>query len=135
MTRTVSDRKGRWIMRRGSACQRTKSAFRFAAASVLFLVPMIGVQLAIAVPSIAAPVKIEAIVTPKEQIRLEFTDGSKHFVAMVRREGKATGEGALSGATVTEYGVHDITPGIGGDPRGYLVFSTPGGDIATSSGR
>ncbi len=33
--------------------------------------------------------------TPKEQIQLDFTDGSKHFVLMVRREGKATGEDFL----------------------------------------
>jgi hypothetical protein len=84
----------------------------------------------VAGPSFAAPVKIEAVVAPKEQIRLDFADGSKHFVLMVKREGKAAGEGVLNGASVTEYGVHDVTPGIGGDPRGYLVFSMPDGDIA-----
>jgi len=130
MTRTVSGRKGRRIMRRGLVCQRTKLTFRLAAASVLFLVPMIAVQLAVAVPAVAAPAKIEAVMTPKEQIRLEFADGSKHFVSMVRREGKAVGEGIFSGASVTEYGVHDITPGVGGDPRGYLVFTAPEGGIA-----
>ena len=49
---------------------------------------------------------------------------------MVRREGKTSGKGALNGASVTEYGVHDISPGFGGDPRGYLVFTMPDGDIA-----
>lgn len=78
----------------------------------------------------AAPVNIEAVVSPKELIRLDFADGSKHFVAMMRREGKATGQGVLSGATVTEYGMHDIQPGISADPRGYLVFTLPEGDIA-----
>jgi hypothetical protein len=39
----------------------------------------------------AAPVKIDAVVSTTEQIRLDFPDGSKHFIAMVRREGKATG--------------------------------------------
>ena len=78
----------------------------------------------------AAPLKIEAVVSPKELIRLDFADGSKHFVAMMRREGKATGQGVLSGAAVTEYGMHDIQPGIGGDPHGYLVFTLPEGDIA-----
>jgi len=78
----------------------------------------------------AAPVKIESVVSPKELIRLDFADGSKHFVSMMRREGKATGQGVLSGATVTEYGTHDIQPGIGGDPHGYLVFTLPEGDIA-----
>lgn len=77
----------------------------------------------------AAPVKIESVVSPRELIRLDFADGSKHFVAMMRREGKATGEGILSGAAVTEYGMHDIQPGIGGDPHGYLVFTLPPGDV------
>ena len=84
-----------------------------------------------ATPSVnAAPVKIEAVVSPKDTIRLDFADGSKHFVAMMRREGKATGQGVLSGAAVTEYGIHDIQPGIGGDPHGYLVFTLPQGDVA-----
>ncbi|MEX2162646.1 MAG: hypothetical protein WD823_00165 [Sulfuricaulis sp.] len=78
----------------------------------------------------AASLKIESVVSPKEEIRFEFADGSKHFVAMMRREGKATGQGVLSGATVTEYGMHDIQPGISGDPHGYLVFTLPEGDIA-----
>jgi hypothetical protein len=78
----------------------------------------------------AAVVKLEAVMSPKEQIQLDFADGSKHFVLMVKREGKATGEGVLAGAIVTEYGRHDITPGVGGDPSGYLVFTVPGGDIA-----
>ncbi len=78
----------------------------------------------------AAAVKLEAVMSPKEQIQLDFADGSKHFVLMVKREGKATGEGLLAGAAVTEYGRHDITPGVGGDPSGYLVFTLPGGDIA-----
>lgn len=78
----------------------------------------------------AAPVKIETVVSPRELIRLDFADGSKRFVAMMRREGKATGQGVLSGAVVTEYGMHDIQPGISGDPHGYLVFTLPEGDIA-----
>lgn len=81
-------------------------------------------------PASAAPVQLEAVVGPKDQIRLDFADGSKHFVAMMRREGKASGQGILSGATVTEYGIHDVTPGVGADPYGYLVFTLPEGDIA-----
>jgi hypothetical protein len=78
----------------------------------------------------AASVEIESVVSPRELIRLDFADGSKHFVAMMRREGKATGRGMLSGAAVTEYGMHDIQPGVGGDPHGYLVFTLSQGDIA-----
>ncbi len=78
----------------------------------------------------AAPMKAEAVLTPKEQIRLDFADASKHFVVMVKREGKATGNGPLAGTAVVEYGRHDIVPGVGGDPSGYLVFTAPDGDIA-----
>jgi len=75
----------------------------------------------------AEAVKVEAVLTPKEQMRLDFDDGSKHFVLLVRREGQAEGSGPLAGAAVTEYGMHDIQPGVGGDPRGYLVFALADG--------
>ncbi|MFZ5558507.1 MAG: hypothetical protein ACOZDY_17635 [Pseudomonadota bacterium] len=78
----------------------------------------------------AAEVSVKAAMSPKEQIRLDFTDGSKHFVLMVRREGTAQGTGPFAGAKVTEYGWHDLVPGESGDPRGYLVFAAPNGDLA-----
>lgn len=78
----------------------------------------------------AQTLQIETVVSPRELIRLDFADGSKHFVAMMHREGKATGQGILSGASVAEYGMHDIRPGIDAEPRGYLVFTLPGGDSA-----
>lgn len=78
----------------------------------------------------AEPVKVEAVMSPKEKIQLDFADGSKHFMLMVRREGEAKGAGPLHGTKVVEYGVHDILPGVGGDPRGYLVMTAPNGDIA-----
>lgn len=78
----------------------------------------------------AEPLQIEAVMTPKEKIQLDFADGSKHFVLMVRREGDAKGTGLLNGTKVVEYGVHDIVPGVGGDPRGYLVLTAANGDIA-----
>lgn len=80
--------------------------------------------------SIAADLNIKAVMVPKEQIRLDFADGSRHFVVAVRREGKAEGSGALAGAEVTEHGWHDIAPGVGGDPRGYLVFTASKEDVA-----
>ena len=40
--------------------------------------------------AVAAPVKVDAVMSTKEQIRLDFADGGKHFVVMVRREGKAS---------------------------------------------
>ena len=78
----------------------------------------------------AAPIKVEAVLAPKEQIRLDFAEGSKQFVLMSRREGKAAGSGPLVGAAVTEYGLHDIVPGTSGNANGYLVFTAPEGDIA-----
>lgn len=91
---------------------------------------MAAVVVAGAGSAAAEPLNVEAVMTPKEQIRLDFADASKHFVLMVRREGKSTGSGALVGADVVEHGFHDIVPGIGGDPRGYLVFSSANGDKA-----
>jgi hypothetical protein len=78
----------------------------------------------------AAPVSMEANVETKEQIRFDFVDGSKHFVVMVKRDGRANGSGPLDGTSVTEYGRHDIVPSVGGDPSGYLVFSAGDSDVA-----
>ena len=80
--------------------------------------------------ALAEPVKLEAALAPKEQIKLDFADGSKQFVLMIRREGKASGDGPLAGTTVTEYGLHDVVPGKGGDANGYLVFAGPNGDTS-----
>lgn len=78
----------------------------------------------------AEPVKFDALVVQKEALRLDFADKSKHFFLLVRREGKSEGQGPLTGATVQEYGAHDITPGAGGEPRGYLEFTRADGDKA-----
>lgn len=78
----------------------------------------------------AETVKFEAPVAQKEAIELEFADGSKHFFLLVRREGKSEGQGPLADANVTEYGAHDIVPGVGGEPRGYLEFTKADGDKA-----
>ncbi|NQU58264.1 MAG: hypothetical protein HQ513_13590 [Rhodospirillales bacterium] len=87
--------------------------------------------------SISAPaamsadaISVKAVMVPKESMKMNFNDGSKHFVLLVRREGKAVGEGAFAGADVTEYGWHDINPPIGADPHGYLQFKAANGDIA-----
>ena len=74
----------------------------------------------------AAPVKFEAAVSQKEAIKLDFADGTKHFFLLVHREGKSDGQGPLAGASVDEYGAHDIVPGVGGEPRGYLEFTKDG---------
>jgi len=92
---------------------------------------LIGAVLALtAALARAEPVRMEAVLAPTEVIKMSFRDGSKHFVAMVRREGMASGEGAFDGARVVEHGWHDIDPPRGGDPHGYLELTTPEGAIA-----
>jgi hypothetical protein len=81
-------------------------------------------------PAVAEPVRISAVMKPKEQIRADLPTQQKHFVLFVRREGQASGSGALNGAQLTEYGMHDIRPGQDGSPRGYLVAKLPSGDQA-----
>lgn len=78
----------------------------------------------------ADPLNVKAVMSPKEQIRADLPSGQPHFVLFVRREGKAAGSGILDGAELTEYGMHDIRPGIDGAPRGYLVAKLPAGDQA-----
>jgi len=78
----------------------------------------------------AGPMKIEAVITPKADSKLEFADGSRRYVVAAQREGKASGSGPLAGATMLEWGVHDVNPATGADANGYLVFTAPGGDVA-----
>lgn len=80
--------------------------------------------------AMADPLNVQATMVPKEQIKLDFKDGSGHFVLMVRREGTASGSGLLDGARIVEYGRHDIVPGVSGDPSGYLVASKGEGNVA-----
>jgi hypothetical protein len=78
----------------------------------------------------AAPVKVEAVITPKTESRMEFADGSKRYLLATQREGKTAGNGPLAGATMLEWGTHDVTPGIGALGNGYLIFTITEGDIA-----
>ncbi len=94
---------------------------------LLAAVSLIWLLLQGSAPVLAQEMRVEAVLTPKEQMRLDFEDGSKHFVLLVRREGTAEGNGPLAGAQVVEYGMHDIIPGQAGDPRGYLVFTRDDG--------
>ncbi len=94
------------------------------------VVAVCALAAAATVPAAAESMSIETVLAPKEQMRLDFEDGSKHFVLLVRREGKAEGSGPLAGAAVTEYGMHDIVPGVAGDPHGYLEFTQANGDKA-----
>lgn len=80
--------------------------------------------------ALAAPMKIEAVIAPKADSRMDFTDGSKRFLVAAQREGKATGSGPLAGATMLEWGMHDVNPATGANANGYLVFTTADGDVA-----
>lgn len=80
--------------------------------------------------AVAAPMTIEAAITPKADARLDFADGSKRFVIAAQRVGKATGTGPLAGTTMTEWGMHDVNPASGGHATGYLIFTSGDGDIA-----
>jgi len=78
----------------------------------------------------AEPMSLNVVLAPKELIRLDFQDGSRHFVLLSQREGTAEAGGAFAGAKVVEYGLHDVVPGDGAMARGYLAATTTGGDVA-----
>ena len=78
----------------------------------------------------AAPMKIEAIIAPKADSRLDFADGSKRYLLAAQREGKTAGTGPLAGATMLEWGFHDVNPASGANVNGYLVLTAADGDIA-----
>ncbi|REG59339.1 hypothetical protein B0G80_2086 [Paraburkholderia sp. BL6669N2] len=68
---------------------------------------------------------------PNEYTKLIFADGSNRYVALVRRSGKVVSEGVLHGATVQEWGFHEVTlgPETNGLGTGYLVITQGSSDI------
>lgn len=95
--------------------------------SVFFMMPAVFAWVTAAG---AEPLSIRAVMSPKEQIRADLPTPQPHFVLFVKREGKAAGTGVLNSAALTEYGMHDIRPGVDGSPRGYLIARLPDGDQA-----
>jgi hypothetical protein len=93
--------------------------------TILAVVLFLGVLTEIAS---AESLDVKAVMVPKEQIYVDLPTSEKHFVLFVKREGKAAGTGILNGAELTEYGMHDIRPGLDGSPRGYVVAKLPNGD-------
>jgi hypothetical protein len=73
---------------------------------------------------------VKGVMSPKEQIYFEFPTKEKHFVLMVRREGKMEGTGILNGVPVVEYGRHDIYPGKDGIDSGYIKADVKAGSQA-----
>jgi hypothetical protein len=110
-------RTNRYDDRRGGIARRGQAMTRLSIVGAIATPLLIVTSLAR-----AEPVKFEALVAQKEAIRLDFADASKRFFLMVRREGKSEGQGPLAGARVQEFGVHEVVPGLGGEPRGYLEF-------------
>lgn len=78
----------------------------------------------------AEPMTLDVVMTTTNDISLGFQDDKRHFLTLLLREGNAAGEGVFEGAKVAEYGMHDVTGGVGGEASGYLVATTTGGDIA-----
>lgn len=78
----------------------------------------------------AAPLKVQAVISPKAESKLVFADGSNRYLIATQREGVVTGDGLLADTTMLEWGVHDVTPGSGAQGNGYLVFTSGEGDIA-----
>lgn len=85
---------------------------------------------AMASTATAAELSIEAVMSPQEQMRHDFEDDSNRVIMLVHRAGTASGTGLLDGASVSEYGMHSIQPGVDGNAGGYLVFEDADGDKA-----
>lgn len=105
----------------------SKKLFRPAIVSAAFA---LAASMIFSSAAMADTLNVQATMVPKEQIKLDFKDGSGHFVLMVRREGMAAGNGLLDGAQIVEFGRHDIVPGVSGDPSGYLVATKGEGNVA-----
>ena len=98
--------------------------------TLLYQLVVAAALFAVANGAAAAPMKIEAVIAPKTESKLEFADGSKRYLLATQREGKTSGTGPLAGATMLEWGVHDVDPSTGANASGYLVFTAANGDVA-----
>lgn len=98
----------------------------------------------------ADPVKLEFVVNiktgergmPNQYEKLDLGEGSGRYVAALKQSGKVTSKGLLEGATVLDWGFHEVpteeaaaaswneAEPNGGGP-GYLVFTLPSGDKLT----
>lgn len=78
----------------------------------------------------AEPVTLDVVLTTSKDISLAFKNDKQHFLTLLLREGRASGVGTFEGAQVAEYGMHDVTGGVGGEASGYIEVTTTGGDTA-----
>jgi hypothetical protein len=79
---------------------------------------------------LAEPMTLDAVLAPKQQVRLDFKHDDRHFLMFTEREGSATGSGVFSSAKVSEFGMHDVVRGEGGRATGYLEAIATNGDVA-----
>lgn len=94
-------------------------------------VALLGLALCFGTSGLAAkPMSLDVVLSPKDQIRLDFQGNSRHFLMFIEREGKAAGSGAFADAKVVEYGMHDVVRGESANAKGYLEVTTAEGDIA-----
>lgn len=92
---------------------------------------LVGITLCLGAASAAAePMTLDVVLSPKNEIRLAFESDSRHSLSLTHREGSAAGSGLFVGATVVEFGMHDVVGGQGADASGYLQATTASGDIA-----
>ena len=96
----------------------------------LLTVAAMGLVGATTGPAQAERVKLEAVISVKTESKLELADTSKRYLLATQREGTASGTGPLAGATMLEWGMHDVSPGVGATGSGYLVFTLPSGELA-----
>lgn len=90
-----------------------------------------GLLLSLAATAAAAePLAIEAVLSTTESISLAFKDNESHFLTLLKREGEAEGDSAFAGASVVEYGLHDVTGGDNARANGYLEVTTGDGAVA-----
>ena len=93
---------------------------------------LVTAALALTNAALAEPVSVEAVLTPKEQIRLDFKDGSGHFVLLVRREGVAEEQRQVE---IDQQGVPHRNPQRAKDRQvGEQGIRRPGGGLADHQG-
>ena len=82
----------------------------------------------------AEPMTLDVVLSPKDNLRLDFKNNEQHFLDLTQREGVAAGDGVFADARVVDYGMNDVTVGDGGRASGYLEATTPGATPPISTG-
>lgn len=92
---------------------------------------LLGLALCLGAGGAAAEsMRLDVVLTTAESISLDFKNQEGHFLTLLRREGKAQGDGRFAGAAVAEYGMHDVAAGDQAEASGYIEATTTAGGIA-----